>query len=294
MNRFDYELAYSRNIGWVTQSEQQEIRNKTIAIAGMGGVGGVHLTTLCRMGFTNFHIADFDQFDVANINRQAGAFQSSLGKDKVRVMESIVKDINPEANVKVFPKGITDENMQDFFKGVDLYIDGLDFFVLEVRDKVFRHCEKMKIPGITAAPIGMGVAVVNFIPGKMSFEDYFGLGDSKDFADMILRFAIGLSPKMIHRKNIVDLGGGFSYPQRKAASSAMGCQLASGVAVTEAVKILLGRGKLYAAPWALHFDAFSNEYVKTYTIGGKRNPLLKLKLAIARKFYMSETKGIEA
>lgn len=294
MNKFDYDLAYSRNIGWGTRSEQQEIRKKKIAIAGMGGVGGVHLTTLCRMGFSNFHIADFDQFDVANINRQAGAFESTFGKDKALVMESIAKDINPEAKIKVFPKGLNDENMEEFFDGVDLYIDGLDFFVLELRQKVFKYCEKMQIPGITAAPIGMGASFVNFIPGKMSFEDYFGLSESKDFADMILRFAIGLSPKMIHRKNIVDLTGGFSYPERKAASSPMGCQIASGVAVTEAVKILLGRGKLYAAPWALHFDAFSNEYVKTYTIGGKRNPLLKLKLAIARKFYMNESKGIEA
>jgi tRNA A37 threonylcarbamoyladenosine dehydratase len=76
---FSYTQAFSRNIGWVTAAEQQVLRGKRVAIAGMGGVGGVHLLTLARLGVGAFHVADFDTFDIANFNRQVGAAVSTLG-----------------------------------------------------------------------------------------------------------------------------------------------------------------------------------------------------------------------
>ena len=69
---FSYADAFDRNIGWFTPDEQQRLRGKTIAIAGMGGVGGVHLLTLVRLGIANFRIADLDSFELANFNRQVG------------------------------------------------------------------------------------------------------------------------------------------------------------------------------------------------------------------------------
>ena len=56
---FDYNEAFSRNIGWITEQEQGILKSKRIAIAGMGGVGGSHLLTLTRLGVGNFNIADF-------------------------------------------------------------------------------------------------------------------------------------------------------------------------------------------------------------------------------------------
>ena len=47
---FPYEQAFSRNIGWVTKEEQARLRQKRVAIAGGGGVGGVHAMTLARLG----------------------------------------------------------------------------------------------------------------------------------------------------------------------------------------------------------------------------------------------------
>ena len=54
---FHYESAFARNIGWVTNAEQAILRGKRVAIAGGGGVGGVHLLTLARLGIGAFHIA---------------------------------------------------------------------------------------------------------------------------------------------------------------------------------------------------------------------------------------------
>ena len=47
---FDYATAFSRNIGWLTPQEQESLRSKRVAIAGLGGVGGSHLLTLTRLG----------------------------------------------------------------------------------------------------------------------------------------------------------------------------------------------------------------------------------------------------
>ncbi len=72
--KFDYDLAFSRNIGWVTKEEQTSLKNKRIAIAGMGGAGGEYLITMSRLGIGKFNTSDFDAFEVGNFNRQAGAF----------------------------------------------------------------------------------------------------------------------------------------------------------------------------------------------------------------------------
>lgn len=97
---FAYDVAFDRNIGWVTAEEQQALRRKRIAIAGMGGVGGVHLLTLARMGIGAFNISDLDTFELPNFNRQAGATLSSLDRPKVEVMAEMARDINPTLDRK--------------------------------------------------------------------------------------------------------------------------------------------------------------------------------------------------
>ena len=59
--------AFDRNLGLLTEEEQLILASKTVAIAGLGGVGGSHLLTLVRMGVQNFHIADMDHFELVNI-----------------------------------------------------------------------------------------------------------------------------------------------------------------------------------------------------------------------------------
>src|SRR5258707_10751559 len=173
--RFSYADAFDRNLGWFTDREQQSLKDKTIAIAGMGGVGGIHLLTLVRLGFSKFRIADMDTFDVANFNRQVGAMMSTLDQPKVEVLARMAKDINPEAQIEEFPEGVTQGNLDAFLRGVDLFIDGFDFFVLDIRRKTFARCRELGIPAMTAAPVGMGVAFLIFTGDGLRFEDYFRL-----------------------------------------------------------------------------------------------------------------------
>jgi tRNA A37 threonylcarbamoyladenosine dehydratase len=125
---FDYFEAFSRNIGWVTRAEQTALRTKRVAIAGLGGVGGVHLLTLARMGIGKFTLAEFDTFGLHNFNRQVGATMSSIGRPKLDVLVEMALNINPELEIRTFPKGVDEGNLEDFLTGVDVYVDGIDYF----------------------------------------------------------------------------------------------------------------------------------------------------------------------
>jgi len=281
MEPFEFNEAFSRNIGWLTRSEQENLRHKRIAIAGLGGVGGIHLLTLCRLGIGRFHLADFDTFDLANFNRQAGATVSTLGQQKLDVMIRQAHDINPELELTGFPDGVGPDNIDAFLNGVDLYIDGLDFFAFEARQLVFAACTARGIPAITAAPLGMGAAVLNFLPGRMSFDDYFRLSDSPE-AEKPLRFLMGLAPSRLQMGYLVDPST-VDLANQKGPSTIMACQLCAGIAATEALKILLGRGNVRAAPKGYHFDAYRNELTRTWRPGGNRNPLQRALIALAKR-----------
>jgi molybdopterin/thiamine biosynthesis adenylyltransferase len=278
---FSYDEAFSRNIGWVTVREQEMLRHKRVAIAGMGGVGGIHLLTLARLGIGAFNIADFDVFDLVNVNRQAGAAMSTLGQPKAQVMAGLAKDINPELDVRIFPEGVGAHNLPEFLAGADLYVDGLDFFAFAARQATFAACAEAGIPAITAAPLGMGAALLNFLPGKMTFEEYFQLGDLPE-EQKALRFMLGLSPALLQMGYLVDPSR-VDLAQHRGPSTIMACQLCAGVAATEALKILIQRGGVRAAPHGVHFDAYRNKFARTWRPGGNSNPLQRLALAIARR-----------
>lgn len=280
MSGFSYQTAFSRNIGWVTHAEQAQLRSKKIAIAGMGGVGGAHLLTLARLGVGAFHIADFDHFDQVNFNRQAGAAMSTVGIHKAEVMAGLARDINPEMDIRVFSEGVTTHNLTAFLDGVDMYVDGLDFFAFAPREAVFAACAARSIPAVTAAPLGMGAAVLNFLPGSMSFEDYFRLTGLPE-QEKALRFLVGLSPAMLQRSYLAA-SDAVDMEHHRGPSTIMACQLCAGMAATEALKILLGRGRVRAAPFGMQFDAYRNRFVRTWRPFGNRNPLQRLALALAR------------
>ena len=281
---FAYETAFSRNLGWVTQAEQMALRGKRIAIAGMGGVGGGHLLALARLGIGAFSISDFDTFDLANFNRQAGAFMSSLGRPKVEVLADLAADINPECELRVFPEGVSGDNLEDFLRGADLYVDALDFFAFDIRRAVFAACHRMGIPAVTAAPLGLGAAVLVFQPDGMSFEQYFQL-EGCDDEEMAVRFLIGLTPAMLQFGYLADPSR-VNLGEQRGPSCVAACQLCAGLVATESLKILLGRGGIRSAPRGYQFDAYRNRLARTWRPGGNRNPFQRFLIWIARRQLM--------
>ncbi len=278
---FSYDQAFARNLGWLTEAEQAHLKRSRVCIAGMGGVGGAYLLTLARLGIGAFSIADFDHFTLANFNRQVGAGVSSLQQPKVDVMLALARDINPELDVRVFPQGLDATNVDAFLADGDVYLDGLDFFALDIRARVFARCAQQGMAAVTVAPLGMGAALLNFVPGGMSFEGYFQLA-GHSAREQALRFLVGLSPAMLQMRYLVEPGR-VDLATGKGPSTAIGVQLCAGIAATQVLKLLLRRGEVVAAPHGLHLDAFRNRLVRTWRPGGNRHPLQRMLLALVRR-----------
>ena len=277
---FDYERAFSRNIGWVTLEEQARLRQARVGIAGLGGVGGAHLLTLARLGLTKFHISDFDDFDIHNLNRQAGAFMPFMGKSKMQSIAKMALDINPEIEFKFFPKGVQPDNVDEFLDGLDVYVDGLDFFALTARRMVFHKCRRKGIPALTAAPLGIGTAFLYFDPKGMSFEDYFKV-HGHETNEQYARFIAGLSPAMLNRDYLVAPES-VNFKEKRGPSTIMACDLCAGVMGASVLKVLLGRGDIKAVPWGMQFDAYHQKLKFTWRPWGNSNPLQWLMLKFIR------------
>ncbi|HEY9103449.1 ThiF family adenylyltransferase [Chitinimonas sp.] len=278
---YDYKLAVSRNIGWISEAEQETLRRSRVAIAGLGGVGGAHLLTLARLGIGGFNLAEFDEFEVQNFNRQVGATIPNLGRSKLDSLIQMALDINPELSIRRFDQGVTEQNLDDFLDGTQAYVDGLDFFVLNIRRRVFAACSNKGIAALTAAPLGMGVALLYFKPGGMTFDEYFRLDDQPQF-EQYARFIAGLSPAMLQRDYLV-VPSAVNFLEKRGPSTMMACDLCAGVMGTEVLKVLLGRGKQRAAPWGMHFDAYHQKMSVTWRPWGNANPLQQLMLMLIRK-----------
>ncbi len=281
MSQFDYDLAFSRNNGITNTEEQARLKNSTFAIAGMGGVGGDYLITLLRAGIGNFKISDFDEFEMGNFNRQYGATMSTVGRNKMDVMHELALDINPEANIKTYGTGINENNIDDFLTGVDVFVDAVEFFEINVHRLIINTCMKRGIPVIFGVPMGFGVGTLVFKAEGMSFDEYFDIDYEAPLGLQALKMALGSAPAGFHLKYIQP--DAFDLDTRKAPSIASGCKLATGIIISKAILALLHPDELKPLPYYSCYDARLNRLKKGYLWKGNRNPIQQLKFFIARK-----------
>src|SRR5204863_760952 len=126
-----------------------------------------------------------------------------IGRSKVAVMADSARQINPEVRINRFDDGLTTENLDAFLADVDVCIDGLDFFALDIRRKLNARCRERGIPVINAAPLGMGTAFLIFMPDGMSFEQWFQL-DGLSEEQQYVSYLVGMAPSALHRRYLVD------------------------------------------------------------------------------------------
>ena len=103
------------------------LENSTVAVFGIGGVGGYVVEALARSGVGHLELIDHDTVSVSNINRQIVALRSTVGKYKVDVMKERVLDINPEAEVVAHKCFYLPETANQFdFTKYDYVVDCID------------------------------------------------------------------------------------------------------------------------------------------------------------------------
>lgn len=281
MTEFDYDSAFSRNLGIVSTDEHARLRQSTVAIAGMGGVGGDYLISLARAGVGGFHIAEFDEFELANFNRQYGANTRTLGRGKIEVMLEYALEINPDLRVKIFDKGLDAGNIDAFLSGVDLAVDAVDIFAVDMHPLLVNSATARGIATVAAVPLGLGAGVLAFGPGGMSYENYFAISPGMSEEEKIIQFALGFAPEMHHLKYLDPKS--INLKARKGPSSIAGCKLCAGFITTQALLALLHPRELQLVPWYTYLDARLNRFHHRRLWLGNRNPLQRLKSFVAKK-----------
>lgn len=273
---FDYAEAFSSNIGLFTLEEQEILRRSTVAIPGVGGVGGSYLLTLTRLGVGHFAIADPDSFDLNNSNRQAGATTQTMGRLKVDVMAEMARSINPEVSIRTFSEPIGFGNIDSFLNGSNVVLDGIDFFQIGARRLLFQRARERGLFVITAGALGFGAATLTFSPEGPSLDEFMAIDDSMAPLEQLLRFAVGLAPAGLHIPYMDP--SKVSLKSNKGPSSIIGVNSCAAVAATEVFNLLLKRQSPWCVPRYSHFDPYRRSYRKGTLRGGNRHPVQRLKL----------------
>lgn len=150
------ELRTARNKNLITKEEQEKFYNYRVAIAGLS-VGSHPALAIATMGGARtIKIADADEVSGPNLNRLRYDC-STLGKNKAHLVANHILQLNPYADVHIYDKGVTPENMDEFLDGVDVVIEEVDFLPMKV---MLREAAKKKgLPLIMATDNGDGVIV---------------------------------------------------------------------------------------------------------------------------------------
>jgi len=205
---------YLRNLGTAGLEGQARLLRATVAVVGLGGLGGYVTEALARMGVGRLALIDGDVFEEHNLNRQLLSSEAGLGLDKVQAARRRVAEINQAVEVVGHTARLTRESLPRLLEGADVVVDALDR--LPIRLVLQEGAQALGIPLVHGSIAGFLGQVMTIFPGDPGLRSLYGAeGDLPEQ---------GLE---------AQLGTPAATPMAVAAWEAQ-----------EVVKILLGRGEL--------------------------------------------------
>lgn len=143
------EKIFYRTEKLIGKENMQILKNSSVAIIGLGGVGSYAVEAICRAGVGRILIVDHDQIEETNLNRQLPALVSTIGQNKTDVIEKRLLDINPMVKVIKHTISLNESNQQTILSGhYDYVVDAID----SVPDKIalIKYCVNNDIPIVSA------------------------------------------------------------------------------------------------------------------------------------------------
>lgn len=124
----------SRTVLLLGTERMERLRQSHVLVVGTGGVGAYAAEMLVRAGVGRMTLLDADRVQPSNINRQLCALHSTVGEEKVRVLERRFKDINPDLRLDVRPEYLEEQ-------GVEVLLDGGRYdFIVDAIDTIAPKC----------------------------------------------------------------------------------------------------------------------------------------------------------
>ena len=171
LNMNNKNQTFARFSMMVGEDGIEKLNNSRVIVFGVGGVGSYTVEALARPGVGHITMVDFDEISESNINRQLHSLRSTIGKSKVDVMKDRILDINPECEVELVKKLVTDdideilgdfeceneENLKVLDNGkknckYDFVVDAID--VIGSKVNLIEYCVKNKINIISSMGFG--------------------------------------------------------------------------------------------------------------------------------------------
>lgn len=174
-----------RNIGLITENQQERLKNAKVAVIGAGGDGGLTIERLTRWGVGNLWILDPEGFEEENLNRQYAADFETIGMNKALAVYEAVKKINPSLEIRADPYGISPENIDDVFSWADLVIDEAEYTIPQLAILIARAGRRHGKVVITGANVGFGATIFAYHPeGKFALEQLYGVDREMPIEDI--------------------------------------------------------------------------------------------------------------
>ena len=146
-----FSVRTARNRNLITHEEQEKYYNATVGIGGLSVGSSIAFALVLQGGPKHLKLADMDRLALSNTNRVL-AGMDRLGVLKVEMAARTIYELNPYAQIELYPEGISQENIDQFFEGLDIMIDELDN--LSVKYLIRQAAQKYKVPVLMAADNG--------------------------------------------------------------------------------------------------------------------------------------------
>ncbi len=144
---------YSRTELLVGEEGLKKLKDASVMVLGVGGVGSHCIEALARSGVGKLILVDNDKVTLTNINRQSIAYHSTVGEYKTKLMKDRILDISPEIDVITYEIFILPENLHEIFdQKVDYIIDAIDTVTAKLA--LVEYAEQENIPIISCMGTG--------------------------------------------------------------------------------------------------------------------------------------------
>jgi tRNA A37 threonylcarbamoyladenosine dehydratase len=158
--------AFSRTELLLGKEAMNRLKNSTVAVFGIGGVGSYTVEGLARCGVGRLVLVDDDRICLTNINRQVHATVKTVGKLKVDAMKDRVLEINPKAVVRTCQKFYSSDNADELLSSeYDYVVDAID--TVSAKIDIIVRCKSMGIPVISSMGAGNKLDPTRFKVGDI-------------------------------------------------------------------------------------------------------------------------------
>ena len=130
---------------------QERLQQSTVLVVGLGGLGCPAALYLAAAGVGRLVLADGDDVELSNLQRQIGHGDADIGVNKAASVAATIAALNPGTAVEVVPQRLEEEQLPGLLKGVDLVLDATDNY--PVRYALNRACIAAALPLVSAAAV---------------------------------------------------------------------------------------------------------------------------------------------